>query len=102
MQRRETSGVASPYQAAPQHFLDFLPLPHGHGSLRPTFSPERTTCCTCMSPAPAMRACSNSFFFLRWKLASISSTEVVTCRGLCPFPPRPPVITDGAPASDAD
>src|SRR5438477_7319074 len=21
----------------PQHFLNFLPLPHGHGSLRPTF-----------------------------------------------------------------
>ena len=26
-------------QFAPQHFLYFLPLPHGQGSLRPTFSP---------------------------------------------------------------
>jgi len=24
------------YAAAPWHFLNFLPLPHGHGSLRPT------------------------------------------------------------------
>ena len=24
-------------QFFPQHFLYFLPLPHGHGSLRPTF-----------------------------------------------------------------
>ena len=23
----------------PQHFLYFLPLPQGHGSLRPTFGP---------------------------------------------------------------
>jgi hypothetical protein len=53
------------YELAPQHFLYFLPLPQGHGSLRPTFSPERTTCVTCMSPEPAMRACSSSRFFLR-------------------------------------
>lgn len=26
---------------APQHFLNFLPLPQGHGSLRPTFLPIR-------------------------------------------------------------
>jgi len=26
----------------PQHFLYFKPLPHGHGSLRPIFSPLRT------------------------------------------------------------
>src|SRR5579862_3798943 len=94
--RREGSG----YAPAPQHFLYFLPLPQGHGSLRPTLSPERTICCTCMSPAPAMRACSSSFFFLRWKAASISSTEVATWRGARPLPPRPPVITDGPPASD--
>jgi hypothetical protein len=25
-----------------QHFLYFLPLPHGHGSLRPTFGPVLT------------------------------------------------------------
>ena len=87
------------YEFAPQHFLYFLPLPQGQGSLRPTLSPERTTCCTCMSPAPAMRACSSSRFFLRWKASSISSTEVATWRGGRPLPPRPPVITDGTPAS---
>jgi hypothetical protein len=27
----------------PWHFLYFFPLPHGHGSLRPTFGPARTT-----------------------------------------------------------
>jgi hypothetical protein len=32
---------------APWHFLYFLPEPQGQGSLRPTFSCERTTCCTC-------------------------------------------------------
>src|ERR1700690_1533215 len=58
-------GGEKPYWPAPQHFLYFLPLPQGQGSLRPTFSPERTTCCTCMSPAPAIRACSSSRFFLR-------------------------------------
>ena len=29
--------LAFPFTAAPWHFLYFLPLPHGHGSLRPTF-----------------------------------------------------------------
>ena len=27
----------------PQHFLNFLPLPHGQGSLRPTLGPLRFT-----------------------------------------------------------
>src|SRR5271157_6440498 len=87
------------YEFAPQHFLYFLPLPQGQGSLRPTLAPERTTCWTCISPDPAMRACSSSFFFLRWKASSISSTEVETCRGGRPLPPRPPVTTEGTPAS---
>src|SRR5947209_20490381 len=32
------AGASEPvvYIAAPWHFLNFLPLPHGHGSLRPT------------------------------------------------------------------
>jgi len=29
------------YQFRSQHFLYFLPLPHGHGALRPTFSVRR-------------------------------------------------------------
>src|SRR4051812_25947954 len=35
---------------APWHFLYFLPLPHGHGSLRPTFGSSRFTCLTTSSP----------------------------------------------------
>src|SRR5690606_41269290 len=37
-----------PHPAAPWHFLYFLPLPHGHGSLRPTRCTRR--CCTCLRP----------------------------------------------------
>src|SRR5207247_2405718 len=29
------------YATLPQQFLYFFPLPHGHGSLRPTFGNER-------------------------------------------------------------
>ena len=29
--------------AAPQHFLNFFPLPQGHGSLRPTLGSARRT-----------------------------------------------------------
>src|SRR5207249_3181113 len=35
---------------APWHFLYFFPLPHGHGSLRPTFGSSRFTCLTTSSP----------------------------------------------------
>ena len=35
---------------APWHFLYFFPLPHGHGSLRPTFGSSRLTCLTTSSP----------------------------------------------------
>src|SRR5690606_19802 len=31
------------YRFAPQHFLYFLPLPHGHGSFLPTLAPLLTT-----------------------------------------------------------
>ena len=34
----------------PWHCLYFFPDPHGHGSLRPIFSPTRLTCCTAASP----------------------------------------------------
>ena len=35
---------------APWHFLNFLPLPHQHGSLRPTFSCG-DACTVCVAPA---------------------------------------------------
>lgn len=39
-----------PYSAFPQHFLYFLPLPHGQGSLRPTLGCSSLICLTCISP----------------------------------------------------
>src|SRR3954451_10296979 len=48
--------LRSPHQAsgevvdAPWHFLYFLPLPQGHGSLRPTFGSSRFTWRTVSSP----------------------------------------------------
>src|SRR3954463_12001129 len=36
--------------AVPWHFLYFLPLPHGHGSLRPTFGSSRFTWRVTSSP----------------------------------------------------
>src|SRR3989442_15314527 len=43
-------GIASSAGAqAPWHFLYFFPLPHGHGSFRPPFSPVRRTV---LSPFP--------------------------------------------------
>src|SRR3990170_1151931 len=40
--------------AAPWHFLYFLPLPQGQGSLRPTFGSSRLTCR--MTSSPPVRA----------------------------------------------
>src|SRR5713101_5862643 len=42
------------YAVRPQQFLYFLPLPHGHGSFRPTFGSERRTGKSIdISPAPS-------------------------------------------------
>src|SRR5882672_12649732 len=75
------------HSPAPWHFLNFFPEPQGHGSLRPTLAPERTTCWTgaCSAPPPAILACWSSRFFLRWNSCSISSTEVETLRGRLPL-----------------
>ena len=35
------SSFKTPARHLPQHFLNFLPLPHGHGSLRPIFGGAR-------------------------------------------------------------
>src|ERR1700741_1820072 len=85
---------------APWHFLYFLPEPPGQGSLRPTFSAPRTTCCTVLcSPLPAMRACSSSRRFLRWKASSSSSTEVAPGLGGLPLPLPPDCTTCTSSAS---
>src|SRR5439155_12659336 len=40
------------HAAAPWHFLYFFPLPHGQGSLRPTFGSSRRTVFTAASSPP--------------------------------------------------
>jgi hypothetical protein len=42
-----------PHAVAPWHFLYFLPLPHGHGSLRPTAGVLRTTGMRRAGPSPS-------------------------------------------------
>src|SRR5437899_12830839 len=69
------------YAVTPQHFLYFLPEPHGQGSLRPIFAAPRTTCWGLLPlVAPARRACSSSRFLRRSNCASRSSTEVAARR----------------------
>ena len=46
-------GGSAPYFSAPWHFLYFLPLPQGQGSLRPTFLPVRRCVGWFDAPAPA-------------------------------------------------
>src|ERR1700704_6987527 len=49
-------GLLQPAQhhaPAPWHFLYFFPLPHGHGSLRPTFGSSRRT--VLITAAPPVR-----------------------------------------------
>ena len=49
-QRGLSIRIAGRCYFAPQHFLYFLPLPHGHGSLRPTFGVDRRAGCGASSP----------------------------------------------------
>ena len=44
--------IRPPPRPAPWHFLYFLPEPHGHGSLRPTFGASRWTVSTLASWPP--------------------------------------------------
>src|SRR5215211_3707840 len=45
------------HAAAPWHFLYFFPLPHGQGSLRPTFGSSRRTVFTLASSPPTRGGC---------------------------------------------
>src|SRR6266571_2582229 len=47
--------LAAASSSLPWHFLYFLPEPHGHGSLRPTFGLSRLTG-SVLAPSPAVRA----------------------------------------------
>src|SRR5437762_1195378 len=56
----------------PQHCLYFLPLPHGHGSFRPTLGPVRTG--------------------LAFSCAAAAAASLTTSLGLVPGPPVEPVV----------
>src|SRR5688572_429867 len=46
-------GLPEPAHLPRQHFLYFFPLPHGHGSFRPTFGAVlRTEASACWTAAP--------------------------------------------------
>src|SRR5205809_5635251 len=55
------TGLARPrptiYAVRPQQFLYFFPLPHGHGSLRPTFGSSRRTVLGVASSPPTRGGC---------------------------------------------
>src|SRR5580693_9465433 len=68
------------YASTPWHFLYFFPLPHGQGSLRPTFSPVLRCAGLLASPPPERLAASSSRCFLRWNSFSSASIVVEGCR----------------------
>lgn len=68
------------YCSIPWHFLYFFPLPQGHGSFRPTFSPVRRCDGWLPSPPPDRLATSNSRCFFRWNSFSSASIVVEGCR----------------------
>src|SRR5580692_6729976 len=76
----------------PQHCLYFFPLPHGHGSLRPTLGPVRTGLALALACASAAAAASftTSLAFLPSAegagaaagLPSALACECSVCRGV--------------------
>src|SRR5579875_3176987 len=65
---------------APWHFLYFLPLPQGQGSLRPIFS-RRTTCCGfSITPPPIICISACSRRLRRWysRIMASSSSGVLS------------------------
>src|SRR5258706_13871149 len=76
---------------APQHFLYFLPLPHGHGSLRPTRGAVLTICLTATGPSwapppPPPLATGSS----GWAMPAFTSAAVRWTFPPTPYPPAPP------------
>src|SRR5580698_5355696 len=53
----QPSAVSQLYSLAPWHFLYFLPLPHGHGSLRPTLGPRLWIGSTTVTVGPVPSTC---------------------------------------------
>src|ERR1017187_8421807 len=91
---------------APWHFLYFFPLPHGQGSLRPTFCPTVTVRDPLESSPPSCNAAS-SLSFLRSILRVKSSICALAARRCSSAtasaaPPReaPPPDSDGSPLPD--
>src|ERR1039458_4145722 len=91
---------------APWHFLYFFPLPHGQGSLRPTFCPTATVLGPLESSPPTGSAAS-SLSFLRsmlrvkscicaWAARRCSSA---TASAAAPPAPEVPPLPDPSPSS---
>src|SRR5262245_23042752 len=119
-----SSSIRPPDQFVPWHFLYFLPLPQGHGSLRPTLGPSRLTVWTVSVPPSASRgaALANDDFaslgLLKLRLrgsdrdpasaSSASRARAATGGGLLrprpgsrtPGPPRP-LSSSGVPPPDS-
>src|SRR5262249_4243423 len=55
--KRADRGRPIVHAAAPWHFLYFFPLPHGQGSLRPTFGSSRGTVMGLASSPPTRAGC---------------------------------------------
>ena len=68
------SRVASAHARPPQHFLYFFPLPHGHGSFRPTltFRPDK-------SPDAGRANVRDFARFGSWSSGSPSSPKSTPC-----------------------
>src|ERR1017187_5898770 len=86
---------------APWHFLSFFPLPHGHGSLRPTFCPTATVLGPLESSPPNCSAAS-SLSFLRSMLRVKSSICALAARrrSSSAASAAPPPDPDGPPLPD--
>src|SRR5437899_1082009 len=93
----ETSAHASEpvvYIAAPWHFLNFLPLPHGHGSLRPTpaYGLATTEAPTAIGPPGGSGP-------VAVPLTSPSAAALLATIGVARAGPGPPGAPGGGPIS---
>src|SRR5690349_678940 len=77
--------------AAPWHFLNFLPLPHGHGSLRPTSAYGLRARAGATAPAEGARAAAGSADVINPSAAALVATIGAERRAAPGCPPAGPV-----------